>query len=91
MNYTLESSPHAFTLDTVIHIWEMKRWDPGEVKYLPRVPSWLAHTTELLLLMILQNDTLQHALGKRRSGMKTATKTFYEMWGVVRTETLVIF
>ena len=72
MDYTLESSPHPFKLDTVIHIWEMKRWDPGEVKYLPTVPSRLAHTTELLLLMFLQNHTLQHSLSKRRSGMKTA-------------------
>lgn len=58
MDYALESSPHPFKLDTIVRIWEMKRWKPGEAKYLPWSPSRRAHTIESVLLMILQHHTL---------------------------------
>lgn len=58
MDYALESLPLPFQLGTIIHIWEMKGWKPGEAKYVPRSPSWLAYTTEPVLLMSSQYHTL---------------------------------
>lgn len=39
MDYVLESSPHPFKFDAIVHIWEMKRWKSGEAKYLPWSPA----------------------------------------------------